>query len=332
MVAQARIDGDCAYLWTLPMFHCNGWCFTWAVTAVGARHVPLRRVDPKEIWQAIRENGITNLSAVPTVLGDLSSGPWADEGPAPLRLRVSTGGAPPAPALLERLAALNMDVTHLYGLTETYGPAAVSEWSSAWDALSTEEQARRKARQGIPNVIGRPIRVVNDHGDVPWDAQTPGEILFRGPNVMMGYYRDPEATDRANADGWFRSGDIGVLHPDGYLEIRDRAKDVIVSGGENIASIEIEQALVAHPSVHEAAVVAAPDPRWGEVPVAFVVLVPGAEVDPHALIDHVRSRIASYKAPKRVVSVVELPRTATGKVQKYALRAPLWEDHDRRVN
>ena len=332
MVAQARIDMDSAYLWTLPMFHCNGWCFPWALVAIGARQVALRRVDPQEIWTAIRSAGITNLSAAPTVLNDLASSPWADAGPAPSRIRVTTGGAPPTPALLERLAELNLEVTHLYGLTETYGPAAVSEWSSAWDALPLVEQARRKARQGIPNVVGRPIRVVGEAGDVPWDGQTAGEIRFRGPNVMLGYFRDPAATARVNADGWFCSGDIGVIHPDGYLEIRDRAKDVIVSGGENIASIEIEQALASHPSVRECAVVAAPDPRWGEVPVAFVVPVAGATVVEQDLIQHVKARIARFKAPKIVVEVAELPRTSTGKVQKFTLRESLWAGRDRRVN
>lgn len=331
MVAQARIDPDSAYLWSLPMFHCNGWCFPWSVTAAGARHVLLRRVEPAAIWRALREQGITNFSAAPTVLSDLAYAPQAGAGPLTARIRVTTGGAPPSPALLDRLDDLHLDVTHLYGLTETYGPAAVSEWSTEWDHLPKAERARRRARQGIPNLVGNPIRVVNESGDVPWDATTPGEILFRGPNVMLGYYLDPEATADADAGGWFRSGDVGVIHPDGYLEIRDRAKDVIVSGGENIASIEIEQVLSAHPSVRECAVVAAPDPRWGEVPVAYVVPA-GETVDGNELIRHCKDRIARFKAPKRVLVVAELPRTSTGKVQKFALRQPLWAEHEAGVN
>jgi fatty-acyl-CoA synthase len=331
MAAQVGLGPDAVFLWTLPMFHCNGWCFPWAVTAIGGTHVELRRVEPARIWRAIRDEGVTHLAAAPTVLTGLAYGPWADEGPAATTVRVATGGAPPSPTLLARLDELNVEVTHLYGLTETYGPAVICEWRHEWDALDGATRARLKARQGIANLVGQPVRVVDEAGaDVPADGATLGEVVLRGGNVMLGYYRDEEATARASLDGWFRSGDVGVLHPDGYLELRDRAKDVIISGGENIASIEVEQALASHPAVLESAVVAAPDERWGEQVVAFVTLRPGAEATEQELIDHVRALIARFKAPKRV-HFGELPKTATGKIQKFVLREPLWAGHEHRI-
>jgi acyl-CoA synthetase (AMP-forming)/AMP-acid ligase II len=224
------------------------------------------------------------------------------------------------------MAALNLQVTHLYGLTETYGPAVICDWQPEWDALDDAEQARLKARQGVVNQIGKPLRIIDADGhDVPCDGKTLGEVVLRGNNVMLGYYRDEDATAAANADGWMRTGDVGVLHPDGYLELRDRAKDVIISGGENIASIEVEQALAAHPAVLECAVVAAPDERWGEVPCAFVTLHPGATATEDELVNHVRGRLARFKAPKRIV-FGPLPKTGTGKIQKFKLRAGLWEN------
>jgi fatty-acyl-CoA synthase len=326
MTAQTRLEASSAYLWTLPMFHCNGWCFPWAVTAAGAAHVALRKVDPERIWQAIRSEGVTHLSAAPTVLNSLASAAAASDGPADRPVRVQTGGAPPSPALLERMAALNFDVTHLYGLTETYGPAAICDWRPEWDDLSAPEKARLKARQGVANLVSLPLRVVDDEGrDVPPDAATVGEVLLRGNNVMLGYYRDDAATAAADAGGWFRTGDVAVLHPDGYVELRDRSKDVIISGGENIASIEVEQALDAHPAVLESAVVAAPDETWGETVAAFVVLRPGMAATEQELIDHVKGRIARFKAPKQVF-FGELPKTGTGKIQKYVLRDQLRAD------
>jgi fatty-acyl-CoA synthase len=323
MVAHTKLDPATAYLWTLPMFHCNGWCFPWAVTAAGGLHVGLRKVDPTLIWQAIRTAGVTHFCAAPTVLTSLAYGPDAEQGPAPRTLYVATGGAPPSPTLLARLAELNIEVTHLYGLTETYGPAAICQWRPEWDALPAGERARLKARQGVGNLVCQPLRVLGDDGtDVPADGATLGEVLVRGDNVMLGYYRDPEATERATVGGWLRTGDVGVMHPDGYLELRDRAKDVIISGGENIASIEIEQALESHPAVLECAVVAALDERWGEVPVAFVTLQPGASASAEELIEHVKTRIARFKAPKRVL-FEDLPKTATGKIQKFVLRQRL---------
>ena len=232
----------------------------------------------------------------------------------------STVGAPPTPAILARMAELGMEVTHLYGLTETFGPAVICEWRGEWSGLTIEEQARIKARQGVGNVISQQLRVVDSHGkDVPADGTTLGEIALRGNNVMLGYYQDEIATRKAVPDGWFRTGDLGVMHSDGYIELKDRAKDIIISGGENIASIEIERVLCSHPAVIEAAVVAGPDPKWGEVPVAFVTLKAGAAATEDELIAYARKHMAHFKAPKRVV-FGELPRTATGKIQKFVLR------------
>ena len=318
MAAHMGLTSDSVYLWTLPMFHCNGWCFPWGVTAMGGVHLCLPKVEASAIWRHMRESGVTHFCAAPTVLTMTIWDPGAGRLPRPVR--IGTGGAPPTPALLERLAALGMDITHLYGLTETYGPSVICDWRSEWNALPIEEQARLKARQGVNNVIGQRIRVVDENGgDVPRDAQTLGEIAIRGNNVMLGYYRDDETTRASCPDGWFRTGDLGVMHPDGYIELRDRAKDIIISGGENISSVEIEQALTTHPAVLEVAVVAAADEKWGEVPVAFVTLKDGATATAAELIDHVRGRLARFKAPKRVI-FGPLPKTSTGKVQKKELR------------
>jgi fatty-acyl-CoA synthase len=319
-VIHTRLDASSVFLWTLPMFHCNGWCFTWAVTAAGATHHCLRKVEAATIWRLIRDEGITHFNAAPTVLSMVAWDEAAEARPSSGPLRVGTGGAPPSPALLERMAALNIEVTHLYGLTETFGPAVVCEWRPEWNDLPLADQAKKKARQGVPNVIGAPLRVIDGSGaDVPPDGLAIGEVALRGNNVMLGYYRDEEATQRAAPDGWFRTGDLGVRHPDGYVELRDRSKDIIISGGENIASIEVEQALASHPAVLEAAVVAVPDERWGEVPVAFITLHSGMSVDASELTGHVRQRLAHFKVPKHV-HFTELPKTSTGKVQKYVLR------------
>jgi fatty-acyl-CoA synthase len=331
MAAQAELKPGSVFLWTLPMFHCNGWCFPWAVTAAGATHVELRRVEPEAIWRAIRTEGVTHFNAAPTVLTALAYGPWADHGPAERPVHVMTGGAPPSPTLLARMSELNLHVTHLYGLTETYGPAVICDWQPEWDALPASEQARLNARQGVSNLVGMAVRIVDEAGDdVPADATTLGEVVLRGNNVMAGYYRDPGATAAATIGGWFRTGDAGVMHPDGYIELRDRFKDVIISGGENIASIEVEQALASHPAVLECAVVAAPDPQWGEVPVAYVTLRDGASATPDELVKHVRTQLARFKAPKRIVFGA-LPKTGTGKIQKYVLRDQLWKDRDSRI-
>ncbi|MDR5823639.1 AMP-binding protein [Caballeronia sp. LZ043] len=325
MALHMRLDADSVYLWTLPMFHCNGWCFTWAVTMVGGVHLCLRKPESTAIWRHLRNSGVTHLCAAPTVLTSTIWDPEAANGPAPQPVHIATGGAPPTPALLERLAALGFGMTHLYGLTETFGPACICEWRSEWNPLSFEAQARLKARQGVGNVISNEPRVVDASGaDVAPDGIALGEIAIRGNNVMLGYYRDAAATQAASPDGWFRTGDLGVRHPDGYIELRDRSKDIIISGGENISSVEVERALTSHGDVLEAAVVACADEKWGEVPVAFVTLKDGATAGEQALIEHVRATLARFKAPKRVIFDA-LPKTATGKVQKNLLRARLKE-------
>jgi fatty-acyl-CoA synthase len=317
-LAEAGLHPRSAFLWTLPMFHCNGWAYTWAVTAAGARHVCLPEVAPEVIWRELQA-GVTHLCAAPAVVVMMLSAPEATACPREVRLFI--GGAPPAPALLERAERLNIAITHLYGLTETYGPVMVCAWNPDWDALPAAEQARLKSRQGVPAIVTERARVVDEAmRDVPRDGTTPGEIVMRGNNVMLGYYRDPEATAAAFAGGWFHSGDLGVVHPDGYIELRDRLKDVIISGGENIATVEVEQVLSGHESVAEVAVVAAPDPRWGEVPVAFVTGRDGATPDPEELRAFGLERLARFKVPKRIVVVDELPKTGTGKVQKFVLR------------
>jgi fatty-acyl-CoA synthase len=319
VIAEAGLTTRSAYLWTLPMFHCNGWAYTWATTAMGAKHVCLEQVEPGAMWRALLDEGVTHLCAAPTVVVTLLGAPEARRCQVPVRLFI--GGAPPAPALLERAAELNVDVTHLYGLTETYGPLAVCAWNPAWDALPAAEQARLRARQGVGTVVTQPLRVVDEQmRDVPRDGRTLGEIVMRGNNVMAGYYRDPETTATAFRGGWFHSGDLGVMHPDGYVELRDRLKDIVISGGENIATIEVEQALAAHPAVAEAAVVGAPDAHWGEVAVAFVTVRGDEPLDAEELREFARGRLARFKVPKRIEIVDELPKTGTGKIQKFVLR------------
>jgi fatty-acyl-CoA synthase len=326
MAMHSGFGPSSRYLWTLPMFHCDGWCFPWAVSAAGAAHVCLPKVDPDEIWRLLRTEGITHFSAAPTVLTMIANSAGAEAGPLERPVHVQTGGAPPSPTLLSRMSRLNMDVTHLYGLTETYGPLAINQWHPEWDELPEERQAELKARQGTGNVVADALRVVTEDGaDVPADGATIGEIVARGNDVMRGYYLDDEATAASTLAGtgdggaWFRTGDLAVVHPDGYLEIRDRSKDIIISGGENISSVEIERALDAHPAVLESAVVGEPHEKWGEVPVAYVTLRPNAEVDDGELASFVRSRLAGFKVPKRFV-YGELPKTSTGKVQKNVLR------------
>jgi fatty-acyl-CoA synthase len=318
MALHAQLDAASVFLWTLPMFHCNGWCFTWAVTAAGGTHLCLRKLDPEIVWSHLNRGGVTHFNAAPTVLIMLA---WHTSAARTGRtIRVATGGAPPTPALLARMAELGMEVTHLYGLTETFGPAVICQWRPELGQLAPAEQAQFKARQGVGNVISQALRVIDARGaDVAADGESLGEIALRGNNVMLGYFRDPEATHAAAPDGWFRTGDLAVMHADGYVEIKDRAKDIIISGGENIASIEVERALSAHPSVLEVAVVAGPDAKWGEVPVAFVTLKPEARASEEELIAHARSALAHFKAPKRVL-FGELPRNATGKIQKFVLR------------
>jgi fatty-acyl-CoA synthase len=321
MAFHSGMSLDSAYLWTLPMFHCNGWCFTWAVTAAGAVHVCQRQIDPAVIWPTICSGSVSHLCAAPTVLTMIAEAAASLGGGKVSRpVRAFTGGAPPTPALLARLAALNLRVTHLYGLTETYGPAVINDWQPEWSSKPENEKAKLNARQGIGNVVTGEIAVVGAQGEeVPADGQTLGEIVIRGNTVTIGYYRDEEATRAAEFNGWFRTGDLGVRFPDGYVELRDRAKDIIITGGENVASVEIEKALAEHPAVLEAAVVGRADERWGEIPVAFVVLRTGMEATKEELIEFVCGRIARFKAP-REIHFEELPKTSTGKIQKYILR------------
>ncbi len=318
MAMHGALNESSVFLWTLPMFHCNGWCFTWAVTAAGGTHLCLRKADPALMWNHLRGSGVTQFNAAPTILIMLA---WHETAqPLARVVNVATGGAPPTPALLARMAELNMNMTHLYGLTETYGPAVICEWRRDWNQWPAAQQAQIKARQGVGNVAAESLRVVDAQGaDVPKDGATLGEIALRGNNVMLGYYRDDAATAKAAPDGWFRTGDLAVMHADNYIEIKDRAKDIIISGGENIASVEVERTLSSHAAVLEAAVVAAPDEKWGEVPVAFVTLKPGQSLDAPALIAYAREHMAHFKAPQKVV-FGDLPKNATGKIQKFILR------------
>ncbi len=310
------------YLWTLPMFHANGWTFTWIVTAVGGAHVCLRKVDPVQAFRLIRDERVTMLCAAPTVLIALASALPEQRGEVRQGVRVLTAGAPPAAATIQRVEGeFGWELSHLYGLTETAPFIAVCEPRPEHAGLSLEDRSVVKARQGVELITSGELRVVDeDDNPVPRDAQTLGEIVVQGNVVMAGYYDDPDATAHAMRGGWFHSGDAAVVHPDGYVEIRDRFKDVIISGGENISSVEVEGILMRHPAVQEVAVVGLPDPKWGETPNAFVVLAPGTTSTESELIEYARDHLAHFKAPRKVEFVTELPKTATGKIQKYVLR------------
>ena len=310
------------YLWTLPMFHCNGWCFTWALSVNAGTHVCLRKVQPAAIYDAISKHGITHLCGAPIVLNMIANASEEERKPVDHIVEIATAGAAPPPTVIRAIESKGFRVTHLYGLTETYGPAALCSWHSPWNDLPLEDQAVLKARQGVRGQVLEDLMVADPSTlePVPPDGETIGEVLFRGNVVMKGYLKNPEATKDAFAGGWFHSGDLGVIHPDGYIELKDRSKDIILSGGENISTIEVEGVLYQHPGVLEAAVVARPDEKWGETPCAFVTLKPNAgEVTAREIIDFCRDRIAHFKAPKTVV-FDELPKTSTGKIQKYILR------------
>jgi fatty-acyl-CoA synthase len=311
------------YLWTLPMFHANGWTFTWTVTAAGGTHVCLRKVEPAEVFRLIREEHVRWLCAAPTVLISLANAPAEARGGVPAGVHVVTAGAPPAAATIERLEGeFGWEVTHVYGLTETAPFITVCAPLPEHKRLTARRLAEVKARQGVELITSGELRVVDEAGqEVPADGQALGEIVVRGNVVMEGYYNDPDATKRAMGDGWFHSGDAAVVHPDGYVEIRDRMKDVIISGGENISSIEVEGTLLRHPAVREVAIVGVPHERWGEAPVAFVVLRDGDSATEDELIAFARDRLAHFKAPHQVRFITELPKTATGKIQKYVLRS-----------
>jgi len=329
-VVEAGLGFESVYLWTLPMFHCNGWCLPWAVTAVAGTHVCLRAVEPARIWDLFDAEGVTHYSGAPTVHLGVVHDPQAHRLDRAIVAMVAA--APPAPALLARMQELNLHPVHVYGLTETYGPITVCEWQREWDALPLAEQARLLARQGQGYVTADLVRVVDaDMNDVRRDSATLGEVVMRGNNVMLGYYAQPEATAEAFRGGWFHSGDLGVWHPDGAIELRDRAKDVIISGGENIATIEVEQALCAHPAVLECAVIGIPDERWGERPKAFVTVKAGHNVTEGELIRFCRERLAHFKCPD-AVEFGALPKTSTGKTQKFALRERAWAGRAARIN
>jgi fatty-acyl-CoA synthase len=316
------LDRSSVYLWTLPMFHCNGWTYTWAVTAMAGTHVCLRRVDPAAIFAAIAEDRITHLCGAPIVLNILVHAPDTAKRRFDHVVEVATGGAAPPSAVIEAMERMGFRVTHLYGLTETYGPATVCAWQEEWAGLPLSERAARMARQGVNYLTLERQRVVDPQtmADVPPDGSTLGELVLRGNTVMKGYLKNPAATEAAFEHGWFHTGDLAVRHPDGYVEIKDRSKDIIISGGENISSLEVEDALYRHPQIMEAAVVARPDPAWGESPCAFVTLKPDAgPVSAEHIIAWCRANLAHYKVPRTIV-FGPLPKTSTGKIQKFALR------------
>ena len=322
-IVHSRHDENSVYLWTLPMFHCNGWCTPWAITAIGATHVCLREVRGDAIWAQVREHGVTHLNAAPTVVTTILNAPEAGQLERPVL--ITTAGAPPSPTTLLHMERMGFTIVHVYGLTETYGPISFCQYQPEWADLDAEQRAVLQARQGVSMIQADIIRVVDEEmADVPADGNTMGEIVMRGNTVMTGYYLDEDATAEAFRGGWFHSGDLGVMHPDGYIELRDRAKDIVISGGENISTIEVEQALMSHPAVLEVAVVGVPDEKWGERPKAYVVLRPGGNATPADLMAHVKTKIAGYKAPRDIDITVQLPKTPTGKIQKFLLRDAEW--------
>ncbi len=309
------------YLWTLPMFHCNGWTFPWALPAVAGTSVCLRNVSAANIYGAIAEEGVTHFCGAPVVLNLVVNAPEDERRPLGRTVEIMTAAAPPPPAVLERIEAMGFRVTHVYGLTEVYGPATVCAWHPEWDALEPLERARIKSRQGVRLPVEEGLMVAHPDtmAPVPMDGETMGEVFLRGNLVMKGYLKNAAATDEAFRGGWFHSGDLGVWHPDGYIDLRDRSKDIIISGGENISTIEVEGAIFGHPKVLEAAVVARPDEKWGEMPCAFVTLKPGETATEDEIIAYCRDNLAHFKAPRTVV-FTDLPKTSTGKVQKFKLR------------
>jgi len=315
------VTAQSVYLWTLPMFHCNGWTYTWAVTAAAGTHVCLRRVDPAPIFQAIAEHRVTHLCGAPIVLNMLVNAPAEVQRKFERRVEVATGGAAPPSAIIEAMERMGFRVTHLYGLTESYGPATLCAWQDEWNEFDLAAKARMMARQGVRYLTQESTRVMDPATmtEVPADAETLGELMLRGNTVMKGYLKNPDATAEAFAGGWFHTGDLAVTHADGYVELKDRSKDIIISGGENISSLEVEEVLYRHPRVLEAAVVARPDEKWGETPCAFVTLKPGASIDADEIVAWCREHLAHYKVPKTVVFGV-LPKTSTGKIQKFILR------------
>jgi fatty-acyl-CoA synthase len=309
------------YLWTLPMFHCDGWCFGWTIPVLAGTQVCLRYVRPDAVWNALANNKITHLCGAPIVMATILNAPDEMKKELSQTVEFMTAAAPPPEPVLAAMRAAGFNVTHLYGLTETYGPAVVNEWKGEWDALDGAGQAHKKARQGVRYVSLEDLNVIDPATmtPVPADGETLGEVMFRGNIVMKGYLKNKAATEEAMAGGWFHSGDLGVMHPDGYIQLKDRSKDIIISGGENISSIELEDVLYGHPAVQAVSVVAKQDEKWGETPCAFIELKPGKTATAEELIAYCRQHVAPYKAPRHVV-FKELPKTSTGKVQKYVLR------------
>ena len=309
------------YLWTLPLFHCNGWCFPWTITLLAGTHVFLRSPSAAGIYEALATHGVTHLCGAPIIMSMIANADASDRSEFTQTVRMMTAAAPPPPQTILAMEQMGIAITHVYGLTEVYGPAVVCANKATWSSLNAEEQAKLKARQGVAYELQEDVLVLDPvtRAPVPWDGETQGEVAFRGNIVMKGYFKQPEATAEAFADGWFWSGDLAVQHSDGYIEIRDRSKDIIISGGENISSIEVENAIYSHPDVLCAAVVAMPDEKWGEVPCAFVELTPGSRLTEAELIAHAREHLAGFKRPKRVV-IAPLPKTSTGKIRKTELR------------
>ncbi|MDW6021913.1 acyl-CoA synthetase [Mesorhizobium sp. BAC0120] len=309
------------YLWTLPMFHCNGWCFPWTLAVQAGTHVCLRWVRAKAMYDAIADHGVTHLCGAPIVMATLINAAPEDKRSFPQTVTFNTAAAPPPEAVLAGMAEAGFIVNHLYGLTETYGPAVVNEWHNEWDAFDGSGRATKKARQGVRYAALEALTVMDPATmrQTPADGETLGEVMFRGNIVMKGYLKNKKATDEALADGWFHSGDLGVMHPDGYIQLKDRSKDIIISGGENISSIEVEDALYKHPAVASCGVVARPDEKWGETPVAYVELKPGRTASEEEILGHCRKLLARFKCPKTVV-FAEIPKTSTGKIQKFRLR------------
>ncbi|KAM3267155.1 butanoate-CoA ligase AAE1 isoform X1 [Capsicum chacoense] len=317
----AEMSSMPVYLWTLPMFHCNGWCLTWAVAAQGGTNICLRSVTEEGVFNSIVQYQVTNMAGAPTVLNMIINAPRSVQRPLPRTVNIMTGGAPPPPYVLLKMKELNFNVNHGYGLTETYGPATFCAWKPEWNSLSPDEQAKIHARQGVNHMGLEEVDVKDPESmkGVPSDAKTMGEVMIRGNTVMNGYLKDLKATEDAFKGGWFRSGDLAVKHPDGYIELKDRSKDIIISGGENISTIEVESVIFSHPAVLEAAVVGKPDNHWGETPCAFVKLKDGCNASADEIIKHCRDRLPHYMAPKTVI-FDDLPKTSTGKTQKFVLR------------
>ncbi len=320
-VVVATMPKHSVYLWTLPMFHCNGWCFPWSISVVGGTHVTLRWVRSNLIWDALAEHGVTHLCGAPIVMSTILNAPENEKRVLKQKVEFFTAAAQPPEAVLGAMAEQGFNVTHLYGLTETYGPAVVNDWKQEWDKLEGAARAKKKARQGVRYHALEDLTVMDPETmtQVPADGEAMGEVMFRGNVVMKGYLKNPEATAEAFSGGWFHSGDLGVLHADGYIQLKDRSKDIIISGGENISSIEVEDCLYKHPCVQAAAVVAKPDEKWGETPCAFVELKPGRVASAEDIIEWCRQGLAKFKVPKHVM-FVELPKTSTGKIQKFKLR------------